>query len=86
MTKQTGHLWAVLEEWLNTLPWKPSQNQLAERIGVSASTLGEWKYATRVPKPAHLEALARETHLPYDRLLDAVNRDRGYEPRERRWA
>lgn len=80
--KTTGHLWRLVEEWMDYLPYRPSQSQLADRIDVSRSTISEWKYATSMPKPAALERLANEMKVPYERLLDAALRDSGYRPPE----
>lgn len=80
MSKETGRLWALIEDWMETLPYKPSQSQLAARIDVSRSTISEWKYGTSMPKPAALERLADETRIPYRRLLAAADLDAGYDP------
>jgi transcriptional regulator with XRE-family HTH domain len=85
---ETSHLWAVIESWLDVLPWPPTQSQLAKKLGVSRQAVTEWKYGLSVPKPEHLRALADEMAAVagpdvYDRLLDAVNLDQGFEPRRR---
>ena len=77
--KVPGHLWAVVQEWLDSLGiYKPSQRQLAGKIKVSASTLSSWKYGEAFPDPEPLRRLADEIGVPYERVLDAVLRDHGY--------
>lgn len=83
---ETSHLWAVIQEWLDLLPYPPSQSKLAKRLGLQRNAVSEWKYGTTRPTPDHLRALADEmTPVAgpdvYDRLLVALNRDLGYEPR-----
>lgn len=80
--KRTGHLWALIEEWMDSQTFRPSQSQLAEKIDVSRSTLSEWKYGTSMPKPGALERLAEFTRMPHTRLLDAALKDAGYDPQE----
>lgn len=76
--RQPGALWAIIEEWMDSIPYPPSQAKLAERIGVSRSAVTDWKYGDGFPAPELLHALAAEMGVPYERVLDAVLRDRGY--------
>lgn len=78
MAKQTGHLWAVIQEWLDAQPYPPSQRKLAGRIGVGHSTITDWKYARTLPAVADLKALASEIAVPYERVLNAALIDHGY--------
>lgn len=80
MTSQrnTGRLWAIVQEWMDSIPYPPSQRKLAGRLGVSASAVTDWKYGEGFPEPVHLKALASEIGVPYERVLDAVLIDRGY--------
>lgn len=85
---ETSHVWAVIEEWLDDLAFPPNQSQIAKRLGVRRQSVNGWKYGTSLPKPEHLRALADEMAAVagpdvYDRLLDARDRDRGFEPRAR---
>lgn len=78
-SKQTpGHLWAIVQEWLDSMPYPPSQRKLAARLQVSASSVSDWKYGTNLPAPEHLRRLAEEIGVPYERILDAALKDRGY--------
>lgn len=84
MSDKPGHLWALIQEWMDGQPYPPSQARLAARIQVSKSTLGEWKYGRGWPGPDALERLADEIGVHYDRVLDAVIADRGYDRGRRR--
>lgn len=86
---ETSHLWAVIQGWLDVLPYPPNQTRLAKSIGVTRNAVSEWKWGTSRPKPVHLRALADAMEPVagpdiYERLLAAVNRDLGYDvPSER---
>lgn len=88
---ETSHVWAVIQEWRDQLPWPPNQAQLAKRLGIKRQSITDWKFGTSHPAPDHLRALADEMTAVagpdvYDRLIDAVNRDRGYDPGHSRGA
>lgn len=78
MTQKPGHLWAVIQEWIDDHHYAPTQRQLAKRIGVSHGSITEWKYARSFPGPRALERLAAEMRVPYERVLDAALKDAGY--------
>lgn len=73
-----GYLWAIVQEWMDSIPYPPSQRKLASRLGVSPSSISEWKYGRSFPDPGHVKLLAEELGVPYERVLDAVLRDQGY--------
>jgi predicted transcriptional regulator len=73
-----GALWALIQEWMDAMPYPPSQRRLAGRLKISASALSDWKYGRGFPGPGQLRNLAAEIGVPYERVLDAVLRDRGY--------
>lgn len=78
MTQQPGHLWRVIQSWLDSTWNPPSQNKLAGRLGVSGSALGDYKYARHMPSPEFLQALAEVIQVPYELVLDATLKDNGY--------
>lgn len=73
-----GYLWAIVQEWRDSMPYPPSERQIAKRLGVSPSALGAWKRAESFPTATNLRALAAEIGAPYERLLNAVLIDQGY--------
>lgn len=77
-TEQPGQLWCLVQDWMDSIPYPPSQSKLAARLEVSKSTMSDWKYGRGFPRPDHLRSLAREIGVPYERVLDAALRDRGY--------
>lgn len=76
--QRPGLLWALIQEWMDSIPYPPSQRRFAARIEVSPSALSDWKYRRGFPGPAALRRLASEIGVPYERALNAVLTDRGY--------
>lgn len=79
-SRKPGRLWALVQEWMDSIPYPPSQRKLAQRLEVSPSALSDWKYGIGFPSPDSLHRLAAEIGVPYERVLDAALRDRGYRP------
>lgn len=73
-----GNLWGLIQDWMDSIPYPPSQRKLAGRLGVSPSALSDWKYGRTFPGPDALRDLASEIGAPYERVLDAALRDHGY--------
>lgn len=76
--RKSGVLWALIQQWLDSMPYPPSQRRLASRLAISPSALSDWKYGEGFPSPEHLYRLATEIQVPYEKVLDAVLQDRGY--------
>lgn len=55
-------------------PWGrgPSQSDIAAALGVSSSTVSEWKYGDSVPTIENLRALAVFTRIPFAELVDDI--------------
>lgn len=77
-TSRPGALWELIQSWMDSMPYPPSQRKLAGRVGISASAMSDWKYGRGLPDPEDLRRLAAEIGTPYERVLDAVLIDRGY--------
>lgn len=85
MTKRTTALWGLIQEWLDSLDFKPSQAQVAAKLGIGKSSVTAWKYGTAYPRPENLAAVARllrpgNPEAKYSELLAATIRDQGYVP------
>lgn len=78
-----GHLWALVQEWMDSERYPPSQRKLARRVGISSSYLSQMKKGETFPNPGILERLAAEIHTPYELVLDAVLIDCGYRDERR---
>lgn len=75
---EPGHLWGLVQHWIDATPHPTSQRKLAALLGISAAALSQWKYAEGFPTPGNLRRLADAIATPYDQVLDAVLRDQGY--------
>jgi transcriptional regulator with XRE-family HTH domain len=84
MATKTSELWAVVQEWLDAVPFPPSQSKLGEAVGVTRSAVSDWKSGASRPTPENLRKLSEilaPTMGPeiYEVLLAAVVRDMGYQ-------
>lgn len=75
---ETTRLWALIDNWLNTQMFPPSQNQLAQKIGVARNAVSKWKYGQARPTPQNLHKLADITNIPFITLRTALVEDLGY--------
>jgi transcriptional regulator with XRE-family HTH domain len=81
--RESGHLWAILQEHIDKQAYPPSRRQLAHRLGIAPQTLNNWhKGLTALPQREHLQAVAALTGHPYPRVLRAALLDAGYETEE----
>jgi len=73
-----GRLWDLIQEHMDAQPYGVSERQLAGRLGVTPTTLANWRDPKRLIAKEHLVAIARVTRNPYGRVLDALLEDIGY--------
>ncbi len=76
-----GKLWEIVQRHIDQQPYGVSQRQLAGKLGMSPTALGNWRELKALPTPANLHALANLTGTPYLRVLDAALEDAGYIPK-----
>lgn len=79
MMAETSRVWELVDIWMSTLEWPPSQRKMAERLEVDKSAITDWKYG-RGPLPSRevMERLAVMIRMPYRLVLDAFMADHGY--------
>lgn len=76
-----GHLWGLVQAYIDRQPYPPSVRQIAGKIEVAPTTLTNWGSSlTDLPKRRTLVAFADLAGLPYQTVLDAVLHDIGYLP------
>lgn len=73
-----GQLYDIIQNHIDTQPYGVSQRQIAGRLGVSPTTLANWRTPEKLIAKRHLSAIARLTGVPYPRVLDALLSDIGY--------
>ena len=73
-----GRLWAIIQQYIDSREYPPSESRVAERIGIGRSTLHNWKAGNvKMPRVEHLRALAELTGIDYEDVLTAAYRDAG---------
>jgi transposase len=75
-----GRLYDLIQAHIDAQAYPPSPRQVAKMIGVTQTTLTNWRTPKQLIDRSHLEAIARVTGVPYIRVLDALLEDIGYIP------
>ena len=73
-----GRLYGLIQEHMDAQPYGVSERRIAQQLGVSPTTLKNWRAPTRLIDKEHLVAISRLTGAPYARVLDALLEDIGY--------
>lgn len=73
-----GRLYDIIQAHIDAQPHGVSVRRLAEALGVSPTTVANWRDPKELPKREHLEAVARVTGTPYDDVFYAAGVDTGY--------
>lgn len=73
-----GQLYDIIQSHIDSQPYHVTDRQVAKRLGVSQTTLSNWRTPKRLIDKEHLQAIARLTNVPYLRVLDALLADIGY--------
>lgn len=72
-----GRLYDLIQEHLDSQRYPPSERQLAKEIGVTQTTLSNWREPKGMIAKEHLESIARVTRNPYRVVRDAWLEDIG---------
>lgn len=73
-----GKLWELLQRHIDAAPYPPSERQVAGRLGVSPTTLANWREPKKLPSRENLQAIADLVGVRYSVVLDAALYDTGY--------
>jgi transcriptional regulator with XRE-family HTH domain len=73
-----GRLWDILQRHIDESPYPPSERQVAAKLGVSPTTLANWRDPKKLPSRENLEAIANLVGVRYAVVLDAALYDTGY--------
>lgn len=73
-----GKLYDLIQNHIDAQPYEVSERQVAKNIGVTQTTLSNWREPKKLIDKEHLRSIARVTHVPYQRVLDALLDDIGY--------
>lgn len=73
-----GRLWDIVQKHIDSAPYPPSERQVAAKLGVSPTTLANWREPKKLPSRENLEAIAALAGVRYSVVLDAALYDTGY--------
>lgn len=73
-----GKLYDLIQEHIDAQVYPVSERQVAKALGVTQTTLKNWREPKRLIDKEHLLAISRLTRNPYARVLDALLEDIGY--------
>lgn len=73
-----GKLYDLIQEHIDAQPYGVSERAVAGAIGVTQTTLSNWRAPKKLIAKEHLKAIAKVTGNPYARVLDALLDDIGY--------
>jgi transcriptional regulator with XRE-family HTH domain len=73
-----GKLYDLIQEHIDSQQYPPSPRQVAKQLGVTQTTLSNWREPKQLIDKKHLLAIAQVTRNPYARVLDALLQDIGY--------
>lgn len=73
-----GKLYDLIQDHIDAQPYEVSERQVARAIGVTQTTLSNWRTPKRLIAKEHLQAISRVTGVPYLRVLDALLEDINY--------
>lgn len=73
-----GQLYDLIQQHIDSQTYPPTERQVAKQLGVTQTTLANWRNPRRLIAKEHLVAISRVTRVPYSRVLDALLEDINY--------
>ena len=73
-----GRLYDIIQAHIDAQQHGTSVRKVALAIGVSPTTVSNWRNITELPSRENLEAIARVTGSTYEEVFYAANLDAGY--------
>lgn len=73
-----GKFYALIQQHIDSQPYPVTERQVARRLGVSQTTLSNWRSPKKLIDKDHLIAVSELTGVRYGRVLDALLDDIGY--------
>lgn len=73
-----GRLYDIIQGHIDAQPYGTSVRKVAEAIGVSPTTVSNWRNLKELPSKENLESIARVTGASYDDVFYAAGVDTGY--------
>lgn len=73
-----GQLYDIIQRHIDEQPYEVSVRQVARALGVSPTTVGNWREPKELLKKEHLVGIAKLTGTPYRIVLEALLADIDY--------
>lgn len=73
-----GRLWELIQSHMDKQQYGVSERTIARKLGVSPTTLGNWREPKKLPSRENLQAIADLVGVRYSVILDAALFDTGY--------
>lgn len=73
-----GRLYDIIQAHIDAQQFGASVRKVALAIGVSPTTVSNWRNITELPSRENLEAIARVTGVKYEEVFLAASIDAGY--------
>lgn len=73
-----GKFYDLIQQHVEDQTYPPSERQVARLLGVTPSTLANWRTPKQLIEKKHIVAVAELAGVRYERALDALLDDIGY--------
>lgn len=73
-----GEFYDLIQRHIDAQPYKVSDRQVAQKLGVTQTTLSNWRRPVKLVSKRHVIAVAKLTGVPYERVRDALLNDIGW--------
>lgn len=73
-----GKFYDLIQQHMDDQPYPVTERQVARRLGVTQTTLSNWREPKRLIAKEHIIAVSRLAGVRYERARDALLEDIGY--------
>ena len=73
-----GRFYDLIQQHIDAQPYPVTERQVAKRLGVTQTTLSNWRTPKRLVDKEHIIAVAELAGVRYERALEALLEDIGY--------
>lgn len=73
-----GRFYDLIQSHIDSQPYDVTERKVAKRLGVTQTTLNNWRTPKRLIEKDHIVAVAQLAGVRYGQALDALLEDIGY--------
>ena len=73
-----GRLYGLIQAHMDAQPYGVSERQIAKSLGVTQTTLKNWRSPKKLIAKKHMRSISRVTGASYDQVRDALLDDIDY--------